>query len=95
MPTPYRPDRSRRAAAMRRAAVVIAFTLAACIGGEGSSPDAPNDTPSGSGSNAAMGDGFDPSPPDVTLEWIVVVSSTIVVGGSIRARRRRAKPYEI
>ena len=69
-------------------ALVIAVLLAACGGAGGESPpdaDVPPDGPDGSGSNVVF-EGEDPSPPDVTLQWIVVGLSVLIVG---RARVRR------
>lgn len=72
---------------MRRLVLGIAIALAACgDDGHGSLPDGPGD-----GSNAARA-GLDPSPPDVTLQWMVVGLSTLVVAGSIRSRRRDKTP---
>jgi hypothetical protein len=68
-------------------ALLIALMLAACGEGGESPPDAdvPPDGPDGSGSNVVF-EGEDPSPPDVTLQWIVVGLSVLIVG---RARVRR------
>ena len=81
---------------MKRAALVTAFLLAACADdGSLGLPDAgPDQLETGSGSGAAMA-GVDPSPPDVTLEWMVIALSVIVVGGSVRSRRRAAKTFEL
>jgi hypothetical protein len=81
---------------MQRAALVTALFLAACTdGGSSVGPDALGDVDNtGSGSNAAMF-GFDPSPPDVTLEWMVIGLSVIVIGSSVRSRRRVAKTFEL
>lgn len=78
-----------------RAALFTAIALVACDGGS-SGPDASvvDEPGSGSGSGTAF-DGADPNPPDGTLEWIVVGLSVVVVGGSVRSRRRDAKTYEL
>ncbi|HEU0030570.1 MAG TPA: hypothetical protein VFQ53_08055 [Kofleriaceae bacterium] len=72
---------------MKRAAVLMLIVLGACLDGGGTSPPDSPDGPNGSGSSAAIA-GYDPSPPDVTLQWLVVGLSTIVIAGSLRARRR-------
>ena len=87
--------RSDSLVTMKRAALLTAVLLAAC-GDDGSfgSPDAGNDQQGfGSGSGAMAG--VDPSPPDVALEWMVIALSVIVIGGSVRSRRRAAKTFEL
>lgn len=80
---------------MQRAALVITLMLVACgeDDGTGMLPDAAPDAATGSGSGVAMAS--DPNPPDVTLEWIVIGLSVVVVGGSVRSRRRAAKTFEL
>lgn len=74
---------------MLRAAFAIAI-LAGCVE-HGSTP--PDD--GGSGSEGAAVVVGDVSPPDITLELVVVGLSTVVVVGPLRPRRRDAKSREL
>jgi hypothetical protein len=78
---------------MLRLALVSTLLLGGSLlnegGGEGGPlPDAPDEPdPDGSGSNVVF-EGEDPSPPDLTLQWIVVGLSTVIVLAPVRSRRR-------
>ena len=79
---------------MLRAALLSTVLLAACVDPDGMSPDAlPGDGEELGTSGSALF-GIDPSPPDVTLEWMVLGLSAILVAGSVRSRRRDDERFD-
>lgn len=74
--------------------LLLTILFAGCLGGGMSPPDSGVDAPDGSGSAFDSLTGPEISPPDVTLQWIVVGLSAAVIIGSA-ARRRNAKPFEL
>lgn len=72
-----------------RRALLISFFVAACDGDGSSVVDSGVDAPEIDTNGSAMNfDGFDPTPADGTLDWLVVGLSLVVVGGSVRSRLR-------
>ena len=78
---------------MLRASMLSVILLAACVDPDGGmSPDA---LPMDMDMSGAALFGTDPSPPDVTLEWMVLGLSAILVGGSVRSRRRGDSDFDL
>ena len=73
---------------MLRASLLSVIFLAACVDSDGMSPDVLPDDQDPMGMSGSALFGTDSSPPDVTLEWMVLGLSAILVGGSVRSRRR-------
>ena len=91
--------RSRNLARILRVALLLLF-LAAAFGAcdDGFSrheflPDAATDGPAGSGSNAAGS--WMASPPDVQLDFVVVVLGVVIMAGGLRRPRRRASSDQL